>query len=170
MNKAAPLSGRCKNENLTWCQCQCDPEGCLSPWSPFGIKHWLKKFPLSKYRNGKVLAWWVPFVISVINSCAEPDPKGVGIGLGEYQNTWEHCWEEQAWVSIVPVLRECWVGNRGIRAQKSGFGGGWHLYLLGTFDRRREVLKLRGGKCEPHFRHWEDHYLQPRLVLVNTLF
>lgn len=39
------------------------------------------------------------------------------------------------------------------------------LYLLMTFDQSRGSLEL-----QLHGRHWEEHYLQPGLVLINTSF
>lgn len=145
---------------------------CLSPWSSFGIRYWIKKFLLLKYWNARLLPQGVPLRISIINSWAEPVPEGIEIELVKDSSTWEHYWEGHTYVSSSLVLGEPWVGRSSIRAEKAGFWGWCHrlrCYLLVTFDQRRRVLELHRRKGQPPCTHWEGHYLQPGLVLMNTL-
>lgn len=145
----------------------------LSPWSSFGIRHWFQKFLLPKYWDAKLLSQWVPLMISIINSCAEPVPEGIEIELVTDNSTWEHSWEDKPkwalhWFLENPEQAEETTGQRSLCS--GVVPDGLHFSLLVTFEQRRRILELHRRKWPTSSQHQEEHYLQPGLVLVNTLF
>lgn len=145
----------------------------LSPWSSFGTRHWFQKFLLPKYWNAKLLPQWVPLMISIINSWAEPVPEGIEIELVTDNRTWEHCWEDK------PKWAPHWFLENLSRKKKQRsrevcilgvVPDRLHFSLLVTFDQRRRSLERHRRKWPTSSQHREEHYLQPGLVLMNTLF